>query len=80
MKCTQNKQKSKPLQTITIWDRIHIFQKNYEAKKRSVWVMSWLKNRLETGELNNVLNLLKTEKTYVCFLQLLRLYLLFEFF
>ena len=30
--------------------------------KRSVWVMSWLKNRLETSEFNNILNLLKTEK------------------
>ena len=43
--------------------------------KRSVWVMSWLKNRLETSEFNNILNLLKTEKkTYVYFLQLLKLY------
>ena len=32
--------------------------------KRSVWVMSWLKNRLETSEFNNILNLLKTEKKY----------------
>ena len=24
--------------------------------------MSWLKNRLETSEFNNILNLLKTEK------------------
>ena len=43
--------------------------------KRSVWVMFWLKNRLETSELNNILNLLKIEKkTYVYFLQLLKLY------
>ena len=42
--------------------------------------MSWLKNRLETSEFNNILNLLKTEKkTYVYFLKLLKLYLSFEF-
>ena len=31
-------------------------------RKRSVWVMSWLKNCLEKSEFNNILNLLKTEK------------------
>ena len=42
--------------------------------------MFWLKNRLETSEFNNILNLLETEKkTYVYFLQLLKLYLSFEF-
>ena len=44
----------------------YIFFKKLQSKKRkskrSVWVMSWLKNRLETSEFNNILNLLKTEK------------------
>ena len=42
--------------------------------------MSWLKNRLETSEFNNILNLLKTEKNIpLLFAITYKLYLSFEF-
>ena len=54
------------------------FSKNCKAKKQKVkevyGFMSWLKNRLQTSEFNNILNLLKTEKKQAYFLQLLKLY------
>ena len=49
------------------------FSKNCKARKRKV------KEGYGLCEFNNILNLLKTEKTYVYLLQLLKLCLSFEF-